>query len=239
MGTSLRPEHVQPLLHGRFGETYEWRDVCESTQEIARGLGHGGVAACEQQTAGRGRRGRAWSSPHGLGILCSISLHPTTPPERLPAFSLTAAEAVCEAACDDALVRWPNDVVVGGRKLAGVLAEVRDGRMVLGVGLNANLTPSDLPQDARVPATSLLIETGRTVDRAQLLANMLWAIERRFNDFERFGFTGLRRDELRGRRVRLAGGAEGTCDGADEQGRLVVDGLPYTSGEVAAVVVEP
>lgn len=239
MGTSLRPEHVQPLLHGRFGETYEWREVCDSTQEIARGLPHGGVAACEQQTAGRGRRGRAWSSPPGLGILCSISLHPTTPPDALAAFSLTAAEAVCEAVGGEALVRWPNDVVIAGRKLAGVLAEVRDGHMVLGVGLNANLTPADLPQDARVPATSLLIETGRPVDRAKLLANMLWVIERRFNEFERVGFSGLVRDELRGRRVRLAGGDEGLCGGTDEQGRLLVDGMPYTSGEVAAVVVEP
>ena len=133
----------------------------------------------------------------------------------------------------DAQVRWPNDVVVGGRKLAGVLAELREGRLVVGVGVNANLTPAQLPAGARASAaTSLRILRGAPVDRAQLLADLVASIEARYTRFERDGFTGLERDELRGRRVELAGGATGACAGVDASGRLVVDGRPHTSAEV-------
>jgi BirA family transcriptional regulator, biotin operon repressor / biotin---[acetyl-CoA-carboxylase] ligase len=239
MRGTLRREHVEPLLRGRFGRPYEWRDVCESTQDLARALPHGGVAACEQQMAGRGRMGRTWRSPHGLGVLCSLSLRPATPPERLTAFSLVAAEAVCEALLERAVVRWPNDVMVGGRKLAGVLAEARDGQLVVGIGVNANQTEAELPADARVPATSMRIETGSQVDRPRILADVVWALEQRFDRFEQHGFEGLERDGLRGLRVRLAGGAEGLCTGTDSAGRLIVGGMAHTSDEVAAVIVQP
>ncbi|MGN6379533.1 MAG: biotin--[acetyl-CoA-carboxylase] ligase [Gaiellales bacterium] len=239
MENTLRREQVEPLLRGRFGRPYEWHDVCESTQELAHGLPAFGVAACEEQTAGRGRRGRAWACPHGLGVLFSVMLHPTTPPDRLAPFSLVAAEAVCDAVAPAAAVRWPNDVVVDGRKLAGILAEVRNGTMVVGIGVNANLTPADLPTDARVPATSLLLETGSAVNRAQLLSDLLWTLEQRFDAFECSGFAGLERDELRGRRIRLADGPHGISQGTDGEGRLVVDGVAYTSAEVAEVAVDP
>jgi BirA family biotin operon repressor/biotin-[acetyl-CoA-carboxylase] ligase len=134
-------------------------------------------------------------------------------------------------------VRWPNDVLVGGHKLAGVLAELREGRLVVGVGVNANHTPDELPPSARVPATSLRILRGAPVDRAQLLADIVASIEARYAGFERYGFTGLERDELRGRRVELAGGATGVSTGVDEHGRLVVDGRAHTSAEVTAVLV--
>src|SRR4051812_16508212 len=122
---TLRPEAVVPLLRGGFGHPYLWRETCPSTQELARGLPEGGVAACEEQTAGRGRRGRSWISKRGAGVLFSLSLHPRTPPERLAPLTLVVAEAVAEAAGPEATVRWPNDVVAGGQKLAGILAEVR------------------------------------------------------------------------------------------------------------------
>lgn len=152
-------------------------------------------------------------------------------------FGLVVAEAVCEASWPDAQVRWPNDVVVGGHKLAGVLAELREGRLVVGVGVNANHTASQLPPGARVKATSLRILRGAPVDRAQLLADLVASVEARYVRFERDGFTGLERDELRGRRVELAGGATGACTGVDASGRLVVDGRPHTSAEVTAVLV--
>jgi BirA family biotin operon repressor/biotin-[acetyl-CoA-carboxylase] ligase len=234
---TLRPEAVSPLFRGRFGHPYIYRPSCPSTQELVRGLGEGAVAACEQQTAGRGRMGRTWASPWGAGVLFSIALIPRTPPDRLPPLGLVVAEAVCEATWPDAAVRWPNDVVVAGRKLAGVLAELREGRLVVGIGVNANLTADELPPDTRVPATSLRILRGAPVDRAQLLADLIAAIEARYRRFEEHGFTGLERDELRGREVELAGGARGRCDGVDAQGRLVVAGRAHTSDEVTAVLV--
>jgi BirA family biotin operon repressor/biotin-[acetyl-CoA-carboxylase] ligase len=135
------------------------------------------------------------------------------------------------------MVRWPNDVVVGGRKLAGILAEVRDGAVVVGIGVNANHAADDFPADARVAPTSLRLLRGGRVDRAALLADVLEAVEARYQAFERSGFSGLARDDLRGRQVRLAGGAEGRSDGVDAQGRLVVAGIPHVADEVMAVEV--
>jgi BirA family biotin operon repressor/biotin-[acetyl-CoA-carboxylase] ligase len=234
---TLRPEAVVPLFRGRFGDPYIYVPSCPSTQELVRDLGEGAVGTCELQTAGRGRMGRRWTSPRGAGVLFSLTLEPRTPAERLPPFGLVVAEAVCEATWPQAEVRWPNDVVVEGRKLAGVLAELREGKLVIGVGVNANLTAADLPDDARVSATSLRILRGAPVDRPQLLADLVAAIEERYDRFERDGFTGLERDELRGRHVELAGGASGVSAGVDAAGRLVVAGRAHTSAEVTAVLV--
>jgi BirA family biotin operon repressor/biotin-[acetyl-CoA-carboxylase] ligase len=239
VGTTLSPERVLPLLRGRFGRPYSYRESCESTQELVRGLPEGAVAACDVQTAGRGRRGRAWSSPPAAGLLFSLSLRPATVPERLAPLSLVLAEAVAAACGPDAMVRWPNDVMAGGRKLAGVLPELRDGQVIAGIGINVNLRSEDIPADARVPVTSLLLERGEAVDRAELLAAALAEIERRYDVFEREGFTGLDRDELRGRMVSLVGGRRGRCDGTAPDGRLVVDGVPHSSAEVERVEVEP
>jgi BirA family transcriptional regulator, biotin operon repressor / biotin---[acetyl-CoA-carboxylase] ligase len=234
---AMLPEQVEPRLRGRFGRPYVWRDECPSTQDLARDLPHGGVGATDHQTAGRGRRGRRWEVPPGAGLLFSLSLEPRTPPERLPPFSLVAAEAVAATCHARAMVRWPNDVVVDGRKLAGVLPELRNGRLVLGVGINAEMSEEQLPGDARVPPTSLRLLTGAPVDRVGLLAEVLAELERRFDAFEREGFPGLERDELRGRRVRLAGDAAGVSQGVDGEGRLVVDGRAFSSAEVERVEV--
>ncbi len=237
MRRTLKPENVEPLLRGSFGRPYIHHDTVASTQEPARLLGHGGVVACELQTAGRGRLGRVWECPHGTGVMFSLALEPGTPTELLPPLSLVIADAVCDAVGAGSGVRWPNDVVVGDRKLCGVLVEHREGKLVAGVGLNANLSSDQLPTAARVAPTSLSIETGAEVDRPQLLADLLWAIEQRYLAFERDGFTGLEHDQLQGRRVALAGGLEGLCDGVDSSGRLVVAGVAHSSAEVTAVTV--
>ncbi len=174
---ALTADRVVPLLRGRFGRPYEYQEHCPSTQELVRGPPEGAVAVTDHQTAGRGRRGRTWSSPPGTGILFSLALRPATPPERLAPLSLVLAEAVCEALDERALVRWPNDVTVEGRKLAGVLPELRDGQVTAGIGVNANLEAGDLPPDARVPATSLQLLRGAPVDRAGVLAALLASIE--------------------------------------------------------------
>jgi BirA family biotin operon repressor/biotin-[acetyl-CoA-carboxylase] ligase len=181
--------------------------------------------------------GRVWECPHGAGVMFSLSLWPQTPVERLAPLSLVIADAVCDALPVAAEVRWPNDIVVGGRKITGVLMEARDPRVTAGIGVNANLTEAELPPATRIPATSLRLETGAAVDRPGLLADLLWALERRYDAFERDGFAGLEHDGLRGHRVSLAGGAEGLCDGVDPAGRLLVAGIPHTSAEVTAVTL--
>jgi BirA family biotin operon repressor/biotin-[acetyl-CoA-carboxylase] ligase len=231
----MLPEQVEPRLRGRFGRPYLWVDECESTQELARPLPEGGVAACDRQLHGRGRRGRTWRAEAGTGLLFSLALAPRTPPQRLASFSLVAAEAVAEACHERAAVRWPNDVVLDGRKLAGVLPELRDGKLVLGVGVNAGMSEAQLPADARVPATSLQIATGGPIDRVELLVALLAGLERRYDAFERDGFTGLARDELRGRHVTLVGAAAGIGEGVDDHGRLLLDGHAYSSAEVERV----
>jgi BirA family biotin operon repressor/biotin-[acetyl-CoA-carboxylase] ligase len=231
----MLPEQVEPRLRGRFGRPYLWAAECESTQELARPLSEGGVAACDRQLQGRGRRGRSWRAEAGAGLLFSLALEPRTPPQRLAAFSLVAAEAVAEACHDRALVRWPNDVVLDGRKLAGVLPELRDGKLVLGVGVNVNMSESQLPTDTRVPATSLQIATCAPVDRVELLVALLARLERRYDAFERDGFAGLDRDELRGRHVTLVGAGSGISEGVDGDGRLLLGGRAYSSAEVERV----
>jgi len=228
----MDPASVESQLRGRFGRPYIYREQCPTTQELVRGLPEGAVAAADEQTAGRGRRGRPWIAPPGSAILFSLSLRPQIAPERLAAFSLVAAEAVCEATSPEAAVRWPNDVIAGGAKLAGVLCELREGQLVVGVGINANLSEDELPAGTRIPATSLQILRGGPVARAAVLADVLWELEVRYDRYAAHGFEGLERDELRGRTVHLVGGASGPAEGVDELGRLLVAGKAHSSAEV-------
>ena len=139
----------------------------------------------EEQTAGRGRLGRRWFAPAGTSLLCSLQLRPASPPERLPELTGVAARACAEAIAGVTglapQLKFPNDVLVGGRKVAGILAEAREGRVVLGIGINVNVPANKLPEDVDHPATSLLVETGRELDRAELLAELLVRLERRYD----------------------------------------------------------
>jgi BirA family biotin operon repressor/biotin-[acetyl-CoA-carboxylase] ligase len=145
------------------------------------------VAVTEEQTEGRGRLGREWLSPPGVSILCSILLVPPVETQRLPELSLVAGEACAEAIASvtglEPEIKLPNDVLLKGRKAAGILAEARDGRVVLGIGINVNVPASDLPTEVNHPATSLLVESGEEVDRAELLVELLAALERRYDEW--------------------------------------------------------
>ena len=186
MATSLAPEFVVPRLRGRFGRPYLYVETCPSTQRLF-GPEHseGALAVAEEQTEGRGRLGRNWHSPPGVSVLCSILLEPSVETQRLPELSLVAGEAAAEAISTvTALgpeIKLPNDILLGGRKVAGILAEARDGRVVLGIGINVNLTEDKLPTDVDLPATSLRVELGREVDRAELLTELLVVLERRYD----------------------------------------------------------
>ena len=175
---------VVPLLRGRFGRPYFFVVRCPSTQRLLEGAPEGAVAATDEQTEGRGRLGRSWHAPPGSSVLFSIVLIPDVAPERLPELSVVAGEAVAEAiAAETGLtptVKHPNDVLIGGRKVAGVLAESNEGRVVVGIGINVAQRGGDLPEDVIHPATSLALE-GAEVDRAALLATVLERLEGRYD----------------------------------------------------------
>ena len=182
MTDSLAPATVLPLLRGRFGRPYTYVERCESTQRLLGDAPIGAVAATDEQTAGRGRLGRDWVAPPATSVLASIVLHPDVPTASLPELSLVAgracAHALAEVAGVEPEVKWPNDVLIGGSKVAGILAEAREGRVVLGIGINVLQTAEQLPPHARHPATSLLLETDRRIPRANLLAAALDHLER-------------------------------------------------------------
>jgi BirA family transcriptional regulator, biotin operon repressor / biotin---[acetyl-CoA-carboxylase] ligase len=179
---SLTPETVVPRLRGRFGHPYVFSEVCPSTQRLL-GDEHpeGAVALTEEQTEGRGRLGRSWHSPPGVSLLFSLLLEPPVETARLPELTLVAGQAVAGAIAHVTRrtpeIKLPNDVLLGGKKTAGILAEARDGRVVLGIGVNVNVSAADLPQGIDPPATSLMLETGHELDRLELLLVLLDGLE--------------------------------------------------------------
>jgi BirA family transcriptional regulator, biotin operon repressor / biotin---[acetyl-CoA-carboxylase] ligase len=183
--SDLSPEAVLPLLHGRLGKPYRYVESCPSTQRLLADDGpEGATAVTDHQTAGRGRLGRTWEDAAGRAILMSVLLRPPAPMPLWPELSLVAGEAVAAALRAlgvDASLRHPNDVVVAGRKLVGVLPEASRGRVVLGIGVNVNQTAAELPADTVKPPTSVRIELGREVERTPLLAAILGELERAYD----------------------------------------------------------
>lgn len=183
MADSLAPDAVKPLLRGRFGSSvYRYTQLSPSTQRmLAEDEPEGAIAVAEEQSEGRGRLGRSWHAPAGTSLLFSLLLRPGVESSRLPELSLVAGGAVAEAIADvtgvDPAIKFPNDVLIGGRKVAGVLAESSEGRVVLGVGINVNQTLEQLPSGAQTEPTSLQLVLGAPVDRALLLAAVLARLE--------------------------------------------------------------
>jgi BirA family biotin operon repressor/biotin-[acetyl-CoA-carboxylase] ligase len=228
---SLAPDTVEPLLSGRFGRTYRYENRCVSTQLLLDpSLPEGAIAVCDEQTGGRGRLGRSWQAPPGTALLFSLLLRP--PAERRAAelslvAGMGAADAVERALVLAAQIKWPNDVMVNRRKVAGMLAEARDGVVVLGIGLNVNQAREQLPSDGRTPAASLYTVDGVRRERAPILAALLERLEFQYDRWREGGLDAIydflgARDFLRGRRVSVDGAA-GYAVGIDRQGRLEVE----------------
>jgi BirA family biotin operon repressor/biotin-[acetyl-CoA-carboxylase] ligase len=233
-------------------------DETTSTNDEAKrgardGAPHGATWLAESQTAGRGRQGRAWVSPRGENLLVSVLVRVDCTPARLPLLALVAGLAARDAIAlaapkADVRIKWPNDVVTGAdrKKVAGVLVEAithgKSSALVVGVGINVHTR--DFPGDLTARATSVALLTDRPADRAEILADLLTALDR---DLTLVAARGLglvharlaQADALRCARVRSESG-EGIAEGIDLDGRLLVrrgDGLltRWIAGEVHLV----
>jgi BirA family biotin operon repressor/biotin-[acetyl-CoA-carboxylase] ligase len=183
---SLAPNVLKPLLRGRFGHIYRYAETTDSTQRmLAEDETEGAIAVAEVQTEGRGRLGRAWEAPAGTSVLVSVLLLPAVEASRLPELSLVAGGAVAQAIAEvtglEPAIKFPNDILVRSRKVAGILAESIEGRVILGIGVNVNQTLEQLPTDAKTEPTSLRLELGGPVSRARMLAAILVHLERAYD----------------------------------------------------------
>jgi len=227
----------------KLGRPHRHYRVTDSTNTRARELAEAGapggtVVTAAEQTAGRGRQGRSWTAPAGAALLYSVILRPLE--RRHALLPLAAAVAVCDAA--EALesglecrIKWPNDVWVGERKLAGILIEARpqDGWAVVGVGLNLAIAEADFPPELRETATSLASAPSAAEARTALDGKLGEWVEA---DAVAILSAWERRDALRGREISWDGGS-GVAEGVSETGDLLVltaggDRVALGAGEV-------
>ncbi len=191
------PERVTPaeirdgLTSAVLGHRVEYRESVGSTNEVAKQMARDGapeglLVIAEEQTGGKGRLGRTWASPPGVGIWMSVVLRPPLPPYEAARLTLCAAVAVAAAVQVStgvpAGIKWPNDIVVQDRKVCGILTELeadwdRVNFAVVGVGINVNTPAADFPPELQATATSLLAEAGRPVARAPLVRAILVGLE--------------------------------------------------------------
>jgi BirA family biotin operon repressor/biotin-[acetyl-CoA-carboxylase] ligase len=251
----LGPTELLPHCTGSWREIV-WRAEIDSTQRLARELARGGavegtVVVAEAQTSGRGRLGRTWHSPAGVNLYATIVLRPARPPAVVPQLALVAGVAVADAVRAvtslDARVKWPNDVLVGGRKVAGVLTEMegeadRVRFVLVGIGVNVNVDPATFPPEIVGTATSLRAAAGAPVDRAALTGALLAAMEARYGRYLAGGFTAIRPAFdavafLTDREVRVSGSevvVAGRVIGVDDEGALRIARADGTEQRVIA-----
>lgn len=219
----------------RFPSVTSTMDVCRAYAE--QGAGEGLAILADAQTAGRGRAGRVWYSPLGQSLYLSILLRPNLPPRRIGWLTMLGALAVADAISQFSILnsqlrlKWPNDVLLNGRKVAGVLVESsltgdRLDYAVLGIGLNVNTGFDDAPEEVQLRATSLREALGHEVDREAVLERLLAAFDARYAMLPASPLADYaRRLDTLGRRVRLQVGAEsveGDALRVEEDGALVV-----------------
>ncbi|NLY53807.1 MAG: biotin--[acetyl-CoA-carboxylase] ligase [Firmicutes bacterium] len=216
----LLPELIGFYLAGNLGRHIVWQDSLASTnttaKELARqGAAHGTLVVAEEQTAGRGRRGRTWISTKGSGIFASLILRPRLPARRVPMLTLAAGVALVEAlhayGLTNAWLKWPNDVWVGNRKLAGILSELSgelDQVDFVVIGMGVNVQHTQLPAEMAAKTTSFYQETQKTQNRAELVARILLELEQILPLLEQTDVTPLlqawqKHDRLQGKEVNV------------------------------------
>jgi BirA family transcriptional regulator, biotin operon repressor / biotin---[acetyl-CoA-carboxylase] ligase len=256
----LLPEMLAPLIRGTIfsGQVHHYYNI-DSTSSVAMdaardGAPEGSVFLAEQQTAGRGRGGNQWHSPRSTGIYCSLVLRPALPPSEVLLLSLAAGLAVQAAVeeLDPSLspdLKWPNDLLVRGKKFCGMLTEMnaeptRVRHVVVGIGVNVNQT--SFPAELEPSATSLRMATGTEYSRLELCAALLKSLDREYRSLwnnphdvilRRFA---ERSSTVRGVRVRVEedGGYQGITEGLDSRGFLQVR-TPQGLRTVLAGTVRP
>jgi BirA family biotin operon repressor/biotin-[acetyl-CoA-carboxylase] ligase len=240
-----------------FGQPIRHLEVTGSTNDEAQrwaleGAPHGAVVRADEQTQGRGRQGRDWCSPAGLGLYLSLILRPDIALAQVPQLTmltaLGAARTIESETNLPANVKWPNDIILRGRKIGGVLSEARPREenpqrveyAIVGIGLNVNFAREDLPRDVKIAATSLYMETGHVRLLEDVISSLLRETETVYNEYSCGDWQELRaefarRDILQGQTVRVEAAGEtyrGEANGIDDDGTLLV----RTSAGVRRVV---
>lgn len=256
----LNEAEIHAALTSKWlGQHIKFLDEIDSTNNEVRrmaeqGAPEGSLVVAEIQTAGKGRRGRSWSSPKGSGIWHSFLLRPDFAPEHASMLTLLAAMAVRKSVWEvtglEALIKWPNDIVVNGKKICGILTEMSTEEdsiryVVVGIGINAN-TP-DFPEEIQETATSLLLELGHPVHRAALINGVMCAFEEYYSIYRKTLDMSILKETYNQELVNverevkvLAPGGDytGISHGINEVGELLVE-LPdgtireVNSGEVS------
>jgi BirA family biotin operon repressor/biotin-[acetyl-CoA-carboxylase] ligase len=228
----------------------------EARDRAREGAREGTVVLADFQSRGRGRLGRAWESPSGANVYLSVILRPPIPPPAAPQITLlagvAAARALSHVSGSECRIKWPNDIFLRGKKLAGILAEmeVEDSKVrfiILGIGVNVNWRKEDFPPDLRETATSLQAERGEEISRAAAAAGLFRELEEEYISFLREGFSARMREEwnrlswVNGKQVTLRspeGTISGRALGLDTDGALLLldgEGIPrrFIAGDVS------
>lgn len=244
---AVTPREISPgLTTARFGRRVEYRESVGSTNDLAKEFARGGapeglLVIADEQTAGKGRLGRSWSTPKGTALAMSLLLRPSLPPYQAPRITLVAAVAVAEAVRDvtglTVGIKWPNDLQIAGRKFCGILTEMegeweRVAFVICGMGLNVNLPVERLDPAYGGSATSLMAATGKPVGRALLAQAILARFEHAYDlllagRFEQVLDQWRRLSVTLGQDVRVLGSdgspaLEGVAEEIDADGALLV-----------------
>lgn len=259
-GDILSQAEILSSIRGSWaGREIFYLDEVDSTNTAAKkaaenGAVHGTLVVSERQTGGKGRRGRAWDSPRGTGIFMTLILRPNMAPVHASMLTLVAALAVADGIREctgaESLIKWPNDIVMSGKKICGILTEMSAdpdciNYVAVGIGINVNM--EEFPEEIRGVAASIFTETGKKTKRSLLISAVMAAFERYYEVFMKTtDMSGLLEDyngKLAncGRTVRVldpAGEYSGTAIGIDREGELLVEMEDTTvrrvlSGEVS------